>query len=78
MLSYLLQMLLYRLLDDERLAEESILEASPERLDTALPGVAILCETAEFFGCKHLDVCKAGVREGYIRKQLGMLGNEGT
>ncbi len=73
-----LDMLLYRLLDDERLAEESILKASPERLDTALPGVAILCETAEFFGCKHLDVCKAGVREGYIRKQLGMLGNEGA
>lgn len=65
-----LEMLLYRLLDDEKLAEKSILAASPDRLDTALPGVAILCEAAAFFGCKRLDVCKAGVREGYLRKKI--------
>lgn len=73
-----LETLLSRLLEDERLAEESILKASPERLDTALPGVAILCEVAAFFGCKRLDVCKAGVREGYINKRLGLLGKEGA
>ena len=73
-----LETLLYRLLDDEPLAEKSILQASPERLDTALPGVAILCEVADFFGCQNLDVCKAGVREGYIQKQIGLLGNEGA
>ena len=69
-----LEMLLYRLLDDEKLAEKSILAASPDRLDTALPGVAILCEAAAFFGCKRLDVCKAGVREGYLQKKLGESG----
>lgn len=73
-----LEVLLERLLSDETLAEESILKASPERLDTALPGVAILCEVAAFFGCKRLDVCKAGVREGYMNKQLGRLGKEGA
>lgn len=73
-----LEVLLERLLSDETLAEESILKASPERLDTALPGVAILCEVAAFFGCMRLDVCRAGVREGYINKQLGLLGNEGA
>ena len=71
-----LETLLYRLLDDSSLAEESILKASPERLDTALPGVAILCEVAEFFGCSRLDVCKAGVREGYINRQLEKEGHE--
>ncbi len=73
-----LETLLDRLLGDEALAEASILQASPERLDTALPGVAILCEVAAFFGCKHLDVCRAGVREGYINKQLGLVGKEGA
>ncbi len=71
-----LETLLQRLLDDDALAEASILKASPERLDTALPGVAILCEVAEFFGCRRLDVCKAGVREGYINRQLEKEGTE--
>ncbi len=65
-----LQMLLYRLLDDEKLAEKTILAASPDRLDTALPGTAILCEVAEIFGCKKLDICKGGVREGYISRKM--------
>lgn len=65
-----LQMLLYRLLDDEKLAEKTILAASPDRLDTALPGTAILCEVAELFGCKKLDICKGGVREGYISRKM--------
>ncbi len=68
-----LETLLYRLLDDEPLAKASILKASPQRLDTALPGVAILCEVAAFFGCKTLDVCRAGVREGYLWQQVEAL-----
>jgi len=65
-----LEMLLKRLLDDEALAEKSILKASPERLDTALPGIAILCEIARFFGCKRMEVCGGGVREGYLLQQI--------
>ncbi len=65
-----LQMLLYRLLDDEKLAEKTILMASPDRLDTALPGTAILCEIAEIFGCKKLDICRGGVREGYMKEKM--------
>ncbi|MBE7035082.1 MAG: hypothetical protein E7402_03030 [Ruminococcaceae bacterium] len=65
-----LETLLSRLLADEELAEESILKASPERLDTALPGVAILCEVAHFFGCEKLDICHGGVREGYLEKNV--------
>ncbi len=71
-----LETLLSRLLADEKLAETSILQASPERLDTALPGVAILCETASFFGCRQLDICRAGVREGYLRQQLAACENQ--
>ncbi len=69
-----LETLLAQLLDDEKLAETSILQASPERLDTALPGVAILCEVAALFGCERLGVCRGGVREGYLWQQLEKLG----
>ena len=72
-----LEQLLYQLLEDEALAEKSILQASPERLDTALPGMAILCEIASFFDCKRLDICCAGVREGYLYKQMESLQKEG-
>lgn len=72
-----LETLLYRLLDDEELAEKSILQAGPERMDTALPGVAILCEIANYFGCKQLDVCCAGVREGYLWQQIALREKEG-
>ncbi|MBR6729379.1 MAG: hypothetical protein IKL80_04375 [Clostridia bacterium] len=65
-----LETLLARLLADEELAEKSILQASPERLDTALPGLAILCETAHFFGCKQMEICNGGVREGYLLRCL--------
>ncbi|MBR5235882.1 MAG: hypothetical protein IKW06_00690 [Clostridia bacterium] len=69
-----LETLLARLLDDEKLAETSILKASPERLDAALPGVAILCEVAALFGCERLGVCRGGVREGYLWEQLEKIG----
>ncbi len=68
-----LEALLDHLLEDKQLAKKSILKASPERLDTALPGVAILCEVAAYFNCEKLDVCGAGVREGYLHKQLAAL-----
>ncbi len=72
-----LEQLLCRLTEDEALAEKSILKASPERLDTALPGVAILCEVASFFACERLDICRAGVREGYLLRQMESLQKEG-
>jgi len=65
-----LELLLKRLLQDEKLAETSIQKASPERLDTALPGMAILCEIAKFFDCKRMEVCNGGVREGYLLQQI--------
>ncbi|MBE7047808.1 MAG: hypothetical protein E7393_00335 [Ruminococcaceae bacterium] len=70
-----LETLLARLIADEKLAEKNILLASPERLDTALPGVAILCEIARFFGCRQLEVCGGGVREGYLYQYLEAQGN---
>lgn len=72
-----MERLLEQLLENETLAEQSILQASPERLDTALPGMAILCEVASFFACKQLDICRAGVREGYLYKQMESLQKEG-
>lgn len=73
-----LEQLLEELLSDGNYAEEMISLASPERLDTALPGVAILCEVAAFFECRILEVCRAGVREGYMEKQLAKLRREGA
>jgi len=65
-----LETLLSRLIEDEKLAEKSIQKASPERLDTAVPGLAIVCEVAKFFGCKRMEVCNGGVREGYLLEQM--------
>ncbi len=73
-----LEMTLRDLQADGEFAEQIISIASPERLDTALPGVAILCEVADFFGCRTLEVCRAGVREGYIQKQLEKIDREGA
>lgn len=73
-----LEMTLRDLQADGEFAEQIISIASPERLDTALPGVAILCEVADFFGCRTLEVCRAGVREGYMEKQLEKLDREGA
>ncbi len=38
----------------------------PDRLTTLLPGAIIADAISEYFGCKKIQVCHAGVREGYI------------
>ena len=42
------------------------LKASAERVHTLVPGCIILGELFDACGAERLDVCKYGVREGYL------------
>ena len=42
------------------------LKASAERVHTLVPGCIILLELLDACGADRLDVCKYGVREGYL------------
>lgn len=42
------------------------LKASAERVHTLVPGCIILSELFDACGAEHLNVCKYGVREGYL------------
>lgn len=45
-----------------------------ERVFTLFPGLAILLSGAKFFGAKKLQLCKYGVREGYLLYTLWQSG----
>lgn len=48
------------------------LKASAERIHTLVPGCAILLALFEELGAERLEICKYGVREGYlIERMLG-------
>lgn len=54
-----------------RYAHEA-LKASAERVHTLMPGCLILHELFEELGAESLEICKCGVREGYlIERMLG-------
>lgn len=46
------------------------LKASAERIHTLVPGCVILLELFDAFGAERLDVCKYGVREGYLIERM--------
>lgn len=46
------------------------LKASAERVHTLVPGCVILLELFEAFGAERLDICKYGVREGYLIERM--------
>ena len=46
------------------------LKASAERVHTLVPGCLILNALMETFGAKQLDICKYGVREGYLIERV--------
>ncbi len=61
-----LENMLSACIENPKMAEDIILKASPGRLDTALPGLAMICEIASFFKSERLVACEGGVREGYL------------
>ena len=46
------------------------LKASAERIHTLVPGCVILSELFDVCGAERLDVCKYGVREGYLIERM--------
>lgn len=46
------------------------LKASAERIHTLVPGCVILLTLFEAFGAERLEVCKYGVREGYLIERM--------
>lgn len=58
--------------NDSNAYAHAALKASAERVHTATPGCLILQELFEELGAKNLEICKYGVREGYlIERMLG-------
>ena len=47
-----------------------ILRCEPERIHTFFPGLLILYSTANYYGCKKMQISKYGVREGYVLKKI--------
>lgn len=46
------------------------LKASAERVHTLVPGCVILYALLDEFGAERLDICKYGVREGYLIERM--------
>ncbi|MDJ1650511.1 MULTISPECIES: exopolyphosphatase [Gordonibacter] len=46
------------------------LKASAERIHTLVPGCLILATLMEHLGAERLDICKYGVREGYLVERM--------
>ena len=53
---------------------ETLLKIVPERVRTIMPGMIILNTIAKYFNVQSIYVSRAGVREGYLYKQV--LSNE--
>lgn len=58
--------LYHRLRDGDREALRRVLQVSPDRIHTLLPGLAILNAILKRFQVETLDVSTQGVREGYL------------
>lgn len=55
------------------------LRTVPDRIHTFIPGCAIIREVFALTGAKRLDICKFGVREGYLAERVLVkpIGNAG-
>ena len=52
--------------DKPHIAVSEILEVVPDRIHTVLTGMIMLKTIMKFYGCKTVELCKWGVREGYL------------
>lgn len=65
--------LLKRFKDQDRDTIRMVLKVSPERIHTFAPGLCILLEVCRHFSVKEVQVCKSGLREGYLMHKMEML-----
>lgn len=49
---------------------ETLLKVVPERVRTIMPGMIILNTIVKYFNVQSIYVSRAGVREGYLYKQV--------
>ncbi len=55
---------------NKRFAAELINATAPDRLTTMIPGILATEAVCEYFGCEGINVCYAGVREGYVLDKI--------
>ena len=53
-----------------KIAVSEILEVGPDRIHTLSTGMIILKTIMKFYGCKTVELCKWGIREGYLVANL--------
>lgn len=53
-----------------KIAVSEILEVVPDRIHTLSTGMIILKTIMKFYGCKTVELCKWGIREGYLVANL--------
>ncbi|CDZ74251.1 Hypothetical protein ING2D1G_0050 [Peptoniphilus sp. ING2-D1G] len=58
--------LVLRFIKQDRKALEVILQVTPERIHTQVPGMVILIEVMKMFNIGEVEISKNGVREGYL------------
>ncbi len=59
-----------QLADDRKFAVQKIIKASPDRIHTIMPGMAILDMIAKKYKSDQIVVSRYGVREGYLYSKL--------
>lgn len=62
--------LLRRIRNQDRETIHTILKVAPARIHTFTPGLIILLEVCKHFSVKEVQVCKYGLREGYLIEKL--------
>ncbi len=57
--------------DQDKFAHLAV-KATPDRLHSLLPGLAIIEEIMETSNCSTIDICRGGIREGYLLSLLNL------
>ncbi len=64
--------MLHDLQGSERKTLRKILQVTPDRVHTLIPGMLILDTICEKYGCRRILMSSFGVREGYLYKKVVM------
>ena len=71
MTGYIREML-HDLQGSEKKTLRKILQVTPDRIHTLIPGMLILDTICEKYGCRRILMSSFGVREGYLYKKVVM------
>ena len=62
--------ILNRYAEDPNAFAHEALRTLPDRIHTLIPGCVIIREAFKLCGGERLDICKYGVREGYLAERV--------